>query len=230
MKNIYYYILQKIVILLICYIQWIFKIKNNKAPNYKVVSCNIDAGNDDIKFNDVIKEKESRLISVACVNDKLLLLKYNENVKHVIKLVDLKGNDVKNNIKFPSAGSIYFSCERQYNDIFFYFTSFLYPGTIYYYNFKDDKMNVFKEIKVKNFDASLYETKQIWYESKDKTKIPMYILLKKDVELNGNNPTILYGYGGYVIHIYYVSIFHDNIEFIYIILTINIRAYCILQI
>ena len=174
----------------------IFYFKTNKdAPNYKVVSC--DVSKNEAQFIDVIKQSDSRLIDVSCVNNDKLLLKYNENVKHVIKLVDLQGKEVKHNIKFPSAGSVYFRGERQYNDAFFYFTSFLYPGTIYYYSFTDSTMKPFKEIKVNNFEPNLYETKQVWYESKDKTKIPMYMILKKGIKLDGNNPTILYGYGGF---------------------------------
>ena len=86
--------------------------------------------------------------------------------------------------------------KRKQNEIFFYFTSFLTPGIIYYYNFVNEP-KVFREIKVQDFDQSLYVTKQIFYESKDGTKVPLFIVHNKDIILSGDNMCLLYGYGGF---------------------------------
>jgi prolyl oligopeptidase len=80
--------------------------------------------------------------------------------------------------------------------MFFDFTSFLYPSTIFRYDFAADKISTFHHPKI-NFDLSGYESKQVFYTSKDGTKVPMFIVYKKGLNLNGDNSTLLYGYGGF---------------------------------
>src|SRR5207237_2513633 len=81
-------------------------------------------------------------------------------------------------------------------ETFYAFTSFTRPTTIYRYEVETGESTVFKEPKVK-FNSDDYETRQIFYHSKDGTRVPMFISAKKGVKLNGNNPTLLYGYGGF---------------------------------
>ncbi len=131
-----------------------------------------------------------------------MLLEYNEKVQSVIKLLDFKGNEVKHNIKFPAAGSVGATGSKLHKEGFFSFTSFMYPGTKYAYNYETDEMTVWKQVEVKGFVADDYETKQVFYPSKDGTKVPMYIMSPKGMKLDGSNPTILYGYGGFDISLF----------------------------
>ena len=172
---------------------------NDKAGNYRVVSFDLKhfKAGEEIAFTEIVKERKYRLESASIVGGDKILLQYNEDVKTVLSLIDLKGNAVKNNIVFPAAGSILAKGSKKHNEGFFGFTSFLYPGTKYVYNFDTNEMKIWKEIEVKGFKSEDFDTKQVFYASKDGTKIPMYILSRKDLELDGSNPTILYGYGGF---------------------------------
>jgi prolyl oligopeptidase len=80
--------------------------------------------------------------------------------------------------------------------MFFGFTSFLYPYTMFHYDFDKDEVSMFRKPSI-NFDANKFETKQVFATSKDGTKVPIFITHKKGLELDGNNPTILYAYGGF---------------------------------
>eukprot|EP01084_Bolivina_argentea_P037210 68795_1 len=172
---------------------------NESAGNYRVVSCDImgDVYANGITWSEIVAESKYRLEDASVVGKDKILLTYNEDVKSVIKLIDLKGNTAKHSIIFPAAGSISSKGSKKHNEGFFYFTSFLYPGSIYTYDFDRNKLKLWKEITVNGFNSDDYETKQVFYDSKDGTKIPMYILSAKGLELNGQNPTIMYGYGGF---------------------------------
>src|SRR5437879_6632785 len=80
--------------------------------------------------------------------------------------------------------------------MFYAFTSFLYPTTIFRYDFKEGTSSVFKAPAI-DFDPSGYETNQVFYTSKDGTRVPMFVTHKKGMKLDGSNPTYLYGYGGF---------------------------------
>lgn len=100
-------------------------------------------------------------------------------------------------VKLPSIGAVNGIESRQGDDEFFYsFTSFLSPPTIFRYDLKDQKTEVFRAPKL-DFSTDAYETKQLFYTSKDGTKIPMFIIARKGIALDGKNPTILYAYGGF---------------------------------
>jgi prolyl oligopeptidase len=100
-------------------------------------------------------------------------------------------------LPLPGIGSVNEIHGKQGDDELFYsFTSFLYPTTIYRFDLNSRKNEVFRAPKVA-FDPSLYETRQVFYKSKDGTQVPMFITAKKGVQLDGNNPTLLYAYGGF---------------------------------
>src|SRR5947199_10811263 len=84
--------------------------------------------------------------------------------------------------------------------MFYAFTSFLYPTTVFRYDFTQGTSSVFKAPAI-DFDASGYETKQVFYTSKDGTRVPMCVTHKKGIKLDGSNPTYLYGYGGFDIRL-----------------------------
>jgi prolyl oligopeptidase len=94
-------------------------------------------------------------------------------------------------------GSIYPACRRRDDEFFFKYVSFLAPGTIYRYAFAEERLSVFRQIDVKGFDAEAFRTEQIFYEGKDGTRIPMFLVHNRTLQRNGDNPVLLYGYGGF---------------------------------
>ncbi|KAK2533832.1 Prep [Columba livia] len=148
---------------------------------------------------------ESQGISewVACVRSNFLVLCYLHDVKNVLQLHDLAtGAHLKT---FPlEVGSIVgYSGQKKDSEIFYQFTSFLSPGIIYHCDLTKEELEprVFREVTVKGFDPSVYQTIQVFYPSKDGTKIPMFIIHKKGIKLDGSHPAFLYGYGGFNISI-----------------------------
>jgi len=182
----------------------VFTFKTNlNAPKYKLI--NIDFSNfaeDNWKVL-VEEHKKDVLEWTACVNEDILVICYLHDVKSKLFLHQL--SDGKQFKEFDlDVGTIGgYSGRKDQAEMFFSFTSFLTPGTIFLCNFAEKPFTkkIFREIEVKGFDSSLFETKQIFYKSKDGTEIPMFIIHKKDLELDGSNPCFLYGYGGFSISI-----------------------------
>src|SRR5256885_3245574 len=113
-----------------------------------------------------------------------------------LRLCALDGRMLKD-LELPTLGSIgSISGERTDDEMFYAFTSFLYPTTIFRYDFKTGATSVFKAPTI-DFDPSRHETKQVFYTSKDGTRVPMFITYQKGLTLDGSNPTYLYGYGGF---------------------------------
>ena len=170
---------------------------NNGAPNYRVVS--IDARQPEVSnWSEIIAEKEQVLEGVQIANGKLVC-SYLKDVASEINIHDSEGKFIRS-IEFPTKGNASFSGDREDKIAFYSFTSFTYPTTIFKYDMVSGAAEVFKEPAI-DFDAEKYEVKQVFYPSKDGTQVPMFIVHKKGLELNGNNPCLLYGYGGFNISI-----------------------------
>ena len=181
--------------------QFVYFKTNKNAPNKKV--CRLDINKPQIEnWIDIIPEDESAVLEEAiCIdNDKLAVIRMKDvlNQIEIRYLVDGKLFK-KFDIPIGTIGS--FSGKRTLTEIFFSFTSFLSPGIIYHYDFKSNNdLKVFMEIKLNDFNASDFVTKQVFFESKDgQAKIPMFIVHRKDIELDSSNPCLLYGYGGFAI-------------------------------
>ena len=111
-------------------------------------------------------------------------------------MFDTDGKFVRE-VEFPGLGTATgFAGKRSDGETFYSFTSFTTPATVYRYDVATGKSTVFRKPKV-DFDPADYETKQVFYASKDGTKIPMFVSHKKGLKLDGKNPTYLYGYGGF---------------------------------
>jgi prolyl oligopeptidase len=164
------------------------------APNQKVVL--LDPKNSaETAWQVVLPEREELLESVSTAGGKLFAT-YLKDVTTRAYQYDLTGKQ-EGEIKLPTLGTAGgFSGKADDKVIFYTFTSFTYPPTIYKYDIASGKSDVFRKSEVK-FNPDDYETKQVFFTSKDGTKIPMFITHKKGLELNGNNPTLLYGYGGF---------------------------------
>jgi prolyl oligopeptidase len=164
------------------------------SPKGKVIA--IDTQNPTSEnWQEIIPQTLEKLESVSILNNQFVA-DYLQDAHSQIKIFDLKGNFIKE-VELPGIGSAGgFAGKRHDTETFYNFTSFTTPATIYRYNMKTGKSEIFRQPKV-DFNADEYETKQVFYESKDGTNVPMFITHKKGIKLDGNNPTYLYGYGGF---------------------------------
>ncbi|XP_027587461.1 prolyl endopeptidase [Pipra filicauda] len=182
----------------------VFTFKTNRhSPNYQLI--NIDFSDpEESKWKVLVPEHEKDVLEwVDCVRSNFLVLCYLHDVKNILQLHDLAtGAHLKT---FPlEVGSIVgYSGRKKDTEIFYQFTSFLSPGIIYHCDLTKEELEpkVFREVTVKGFDPSVYQTVQVFYPSKDGTKIPMFIIHKKGIKLDGSHPAFLYGYGGFNISI-----------------------------
>jgi prolyl oligopeptidase len=167
---------------------------NEDAPNFRVVSIDPqDAAKD--KWQTVIPEKPE-VLSGAGTAGGYMFCDYLKDANTKIYQHQLDGTLVRE-IALPALGTAGgFGGRRDEKTLFYTFTSFTYPPTIYKYDPATGVSEVFRASEVK-FDPSAYETKQVFYASKDGTKVPMFIVFKKGLKLDGQNPTFLYAYGGF---------------------------------
>lgn len=154
----------------------------------------IDVVKDVTSWHTLIPQAQDILTSASIVNQHLMC-NFRKDAHDHLKIYDLKGNFI-NEIPLPTVGSAGYSGQETSDDFFVAFTSFLYPSTIFKYDFTNNSLNKVWDIGV-DFDANSYETKQIFYTSADGTQVPMFISHKKGLVLDGNNPALLYGYGGF---------------------------------
>jgi prolyl oligopeptidase len=166
---------------------------NLNAPNSKVVW--VDAANPSFQnWKDLIPETKNSL-NTSTGGGKIFA-HYLVDVKTQIKQYDLNGK-MEREVELPGIGTASgFGGLIDDKDLYYTFTSFTYPPTIFNYNIASGKSTEYLRPAVK-FNPEDYETKQVFYTSKDGTKIPMFIVHKKGIELDGKNPTWLYAYGGF---------------------------------
>ncbi len=172
-----------------------FLFKTNKdAPNGKLVL--VDPQNpDEENWRTIIRETENPIRSVSFVGGKLIV-SYLKDANTKVYVFSKEGEKLSE-VKLPGIGAAYgFGGNRNDREVFYTFTSFAYPPTIYKYDVEEDKSELFRKSNVK-FNPEDYETVQIFYKSKDGTKVPMFITYKKGIKLDGSNPALLYAYGGF---------------------------------
>ena len=166
---------------------------NLNAPNNRVVEVDLSKPTSE-NWKDVIPETENALS--ASTGGGYLFAEYIVDVKSQVKQYDLKGKLIRE-IELPGIGSASgFGAEENEKELYYSFTSFTYPTTIYKFDIASGKSSLYYQPKV-DFNPEEYETKQVFYTSKDGTRVPMFIVHKKGLELNGKNPTWLYAYGGF---------------------------------
>lgn len=166
---------------------------NLDAPNGKLVTVDVNNPSPE-NWTDLIPETEN-VLSPAIGGDKIFAT-YLQDAVSVVKQYNREG-ELEREIDLPGKGSVSgFSAKKDAEDLYYTYTSYIDPGTIFKYDMASGESEVYKEAEI-DFDLSDYESKQVFYESKDGTKIPMMITYKKGIELDGTNPTLLYGYGGF---------------------------------
>jgi prolyl oligopeptidase len=143
----------------------------------------------------IVPQGADKLEFANVVNNSFLLA-YLKDARTEVRVHDLSGAFLRN-VDLPGIGTATgFGGKRKDKETFYAFTSFISPTTVYRYDPLAAKSAVFRQPKV-DFDASRYETKQIFYTSKDGTRVPMFLTYKKGIKLDGQNPTLLYAYGGF---------------------------------
>jgi prolyl oligopeptidase len=164
------------------------------APLRRVAAVDITQP-DRSKWRELIPEADSVLEGVGLVSDFFCAL-YLKDAQSQIQVFDLQGRHVRD-VALPAIGSAGgFGGRRDDPETFFYFTNYTTPATIYRYNVETGERALYREPNV-DFDPDQFETRQVFYTSKDGTRVPMFITARKGLKLDGGNPTILYGYGGF---------------------------------
>ena len=172
---------------------------NYGAPNQRLVSIN-PAMSNQANWKTIIPENADDVLQGVQILGNKLVANYLHNAASQVKIFSLDGK-FEREITLPTVGTVGgISGKREENTAFYSFTSFTYPTTIFKLDLSTGESTVFKAPTV-DFDPTAYETKQIWYNSKDGTKVPMFVTHKKGLVLDGNNPTLLYGYGGFNISV-----------------------------
>jgi prolyl oligopeptidase len=171
----------------------LFIVTNFQAPNKRIVT--VDASKPEQR-NWVEFIKETEHVLNPSTGGGYFFANYMKDALSLVKQYDYSGKLIRD-IKLPGIGTASgFSGKKDDTELYFSFTNYITPGTIYQYNPVNGKSTIYQQPKV-NFDSQQYESKQVFYTSKDGTKVPMIITHKKGMKLDGSNPTMLYGYGGF---------------------------------
>jgi prolyl oligopeptidase len=165
-----------------------------KAPRGKIIEIDVNKLPSDNR-KDVVSETKESLQTSTLVSHRFIL-NYLKDAYTQVRIHETSGKLV-NEVQFPGIGSADgFGGRSADKETFYSFTGFTTPTTIYRYDMTTGKSTIFRQPKV-DFNPADFETKQVFYTSKDGTKVPMFITYKKGIRLDGNNPTYLYGYGGF---------------------------------
>ena len=168
---------------------------NHRAPNWRVIKVD-PARPAEANWTDVLPEKPEPIQGAGTAGGKLFAT-YLKDVTTRAYVYSLDGT-LEHEVTLPGPGvASGFGGTRDAEFVFYGFNSLTVPPTIYRYDIASKKSSVFRAPKVPGYDATQYETKQVFYPSKDGTKIPMFLVHKKGLALDGNNPTLLYAYGGF---------------------------------
>ena len=168
-------------------------VTNVDAPNKRVVAAPVNKPMSE-NWVDIIPETKNVLSPSKASG--FIFAKYMVDAVSQVKQYDYKGKLVRE-IELPGVGTVGgFGGKKNSKTLYYSFSNYITPGSIYSFEPKEGVSNLYKKPTI-DFNSDNYETKQVFYTSKDGTKVPMIISYKKGTELNGENPTILYGYGGF---------------------------------
>ena len=167
---------------------------NWKAPNQRIMA--FDASKSSDQWAEIVPERKQPLRAATSAGGRLFASYLQDVATHVYSF-DLKGK-AEAEITLPGPGIAEgFSGDREDKTVFYSYTSLNSPRTIYSYEIPAKHSEVWHAPEITGFDPAKYETKEVFYTSKDGARIPMFLLYRKGLALDGNNPTLLYGYGGF---------------------------------
>ncbi len=166
---------------------------NYNAPKGKI--CKVDVNNPKMEnWVEVIPESENVIAGINLADGKMIVT-YDQDASHHAYVYTMDGT-MLHEIALPTFGSIGISSDYKDKEVFYAFTSFAFPTTIYRYNIDDNTSEVFRAPAI-DFKSEDYVTEQVFVTSKDGAKVPMFLTYKKGMKKDGNNPALLYGYGGF---------------------------------
>jgi prolyl oligopeptidase len=168
---------------------------NEDAPRYRVFVA--DATNPKREnWKELIPHTDAVLQSASVTGGKLFA-QYEHNASSELKIFDIDGKKLAD-IPLPTIGTVFATGGKwDSNELFFGFQSYTVPPSIYRYDLNDGKTSQWAKVDAPSIDPSAFEVQQVWYNSKDGTRIPMFVVSKKGIEKNGKNPVLLTGYGGF---------------------------------
>ena len=165
---------------------------NKDAPRYRVTTVDISKPT---ALTEIIPQSPEKLESVSMVGDQLICERL-KDARSAVTAYDLTGKLIRE-VELPGIGSVGgFGGKRVDKETFYSFSSFTVPGAIYRYDIATGKSSIYREPKL-DFDGSQFETKQVFFKSKDGTRVPTFITHRKGLKLDGANRCLLYGYGGF---------------------------------
>ncbi len=165
------------------------------SPNYRLVKFTTENAANSDSWTDVVPEKTETLVNVN-TGGGYFFAEYLKNATSQVYQLAYDGSEVRE-IALPAPGSAGgFGGKAEDKTLFYNFTSFTYPSTIFEFDVESGESSVFNRPELA-FSPEDFESKQVWFESKDGTKIPLFVVHKKGLKMDGNNPTLLYGYGGF---------------------------------
>ena len=169
-----------------------YLVTDKDAPRRRVVALDVDHPD---RLDEVVPESADSLEQASLVGDTLLCV-YLHDAHSEVRLYDLQG-EPQGAVSLPGLGSVSgFDGSREDRETFYLYTSFTSPGEVYRYDLDQGESSLLFRPNLK-FDPSAYQTSQVFYHSKDGTRVPMFLTAKKGMQPNGQNPTLLYGYGGF---------------------------------
>src|SRR5581483_3029177 len=167
---------------------------DNAAPRYRVIAVDTRKPQP-ANWKTVIPESEATLESVNVINS-MFVARYLRDAHSQVRIFDLASKHLRD-VELPGMGTVDgFRGQRKDKQTFYSYTSYTTPPTIYRYDMVTGRSELFRKPKLA-FNPDDYETRQVFYTSKDGTRVPMFITAKKGLKLDGSNPTLLYGYGGF---------------------------------
>ena len=167
---------------------------NFEAPRGRIIKVDTAKPSPE-NWETILPETTDTLSEIIIVRDKIFAT-YLHNAYNVVRVYNLNGEFEKELPTPPLSTVVGSASTRETDDVFYVVTSYIFPTTIYRYDIATGSLEPFYQSKI-DFNPEAYETKQLWFTSKDGTKVPMTVTHRKGLSLNGKNPTILYGYGGF---------------------------------
>ena len=171
----------------------LFALTDDNAPRKRLVAIDLNDPAAE-KWKTIIPHSGDVIESVSAIGGKFVVT-LKRDVQTVIN-IHARDGTLEREVELPTVGNASVSGRPDDSEMFVSFTSYTYPTTVFRYDLKTNEMKVWFAPKVE-FDPTAYETKQVFYGSKDGTRVPMFVTYKKGMKLDRNNPTLLYGYGGF---------------------------------
>ncbi|CAN9504226.1 unnamed protein product [Ophioblennius macclurei] len=178
----------------------VFTFRSNlDAPRYRLINIDLQKPEKQHWTTLVPQHDKDVLATVSPVNQRHLLVNYVHDVKDILQVLELATGKLVRHLPLDVGTVAGVSCKKKHSEFFYKFTSFTTPGIIYHCDLSDEKPEprVFREVEVKGIKQDDYQTSQVFYPSKDGTKIPMFLVHAKNLKKDGTNPVFLYGYGGF---------------------------------